>query len=123
MDGFTVRSGPSEVIATGTVISFSGNPVQFEFPLPDDRLRVILVIKQLEQQPENAFSGEVIDPKTLQITISTVGGALGGGTMSPVPIGSLNGRPLSVHFRLYTIKDSDTTIHYTFYLGEAEEKK
>ena len=106
------------MLASGTVIGFMGNPIDFTFGPPEDRIRLILVFKEQPEKPGSPVQGEVIDESTLQLTLTNVGGKLGSGTVKPILAGSIKGKALYIHLRIYDLKDSDKTIHYTFFLGE-----
>ena len=45
MESVEIKSGDADVIASGTVISFNGNPIEIEFGKPDDRLKLINVFQ------------------------------------------------------------------------------
>ena len=118
MTDIEIRSGPADVLASGTVIAFDKNPLRFTFGPPEERLTVVLIFRDVEEEEGQKLQAEVVEPSTLQLTLTNVGSQLGSGTVKPLLAGSLTGRELLLHLRIYELHDSDKTVHYTFYLGK-----
>lgn len=118
MEALQIKSGISEVIASGTVISFEENPIEITFGPPGEQLKLILVFQDKEGEQAPHITREVIDIETMLMTLTNFGSVLGTGTTKPMPVGIMAKRRLYFHFRVYTLQDSDKTVHYTFYLGE-----
>lgn len=118
MESVEIRSGPADAIASGTVIAFAGNPVEIVFGPPEERLRLILAFHDQQGEAEPRVEANIADQTTLALTLFNFNNPLGAGTAQPMPAGSLNGRRLYIHLRVYELRDSDKTVHYSIYLGE-----
>ena len=111
-----VQSGPAEVIASGTVIAFQGNPIsiQFGFPMP------LTVEFEFETDTENPgkprFHTSAWGEHVLQLRLTNFDNSLGSGTVKPIPFGQRHERQLWIHFRVYKLGSSeDRTLHYTIF--------
>lgn len=118
MTEIEIQSGPFDVLASGTVIAFDKNPLRFTFGPAEERLTLILVFRDTEDENGQKLQAEVPEPNTLQLTLTNIGSQLGAGTINPLLAGSIAGRELFMHLRVYELQDSDKTLHYTFYLGK-----
>lgn len=113
----TVMSGPAEVIDSGTVISFSGNPISLHYP--DLGIRIVFEFKVREEDRGTSVESSVPEPGTLQLTLYNFDDRFGAGTIKPMRIGKYEGRRLYVQLRVYTLQGSpDKTLQYTVYRGE-----
>lgn len=118
MGDIRITSGPAEVIAAGTVIEFSGNPVEINFGPPEERLTIVLDFIDIEDETESAIRAHLSEPYILELTLLNFKNPVGSGTSKPLPAGTLSGRNLYIHLRVYELLNSDKTIHYCIYLGE-----
>jgi hypothetical protein len=113
----TVESGPAEVIDSGTVISFSGNPISLHYP--DLGIKIVFEFKAGEEGRGTYVDSSVPEPGTLQLTLFNFDDRFGAGTIKPMRIGKYEGRRLYVQLRVYTLQGSpDKTLQYTVYKGE-----
>jgi hypothetical protein len=116
----TVESGPAEVIDSGTVISFSGNPISLHYP--DLGIKIIFEFKVGEEGRGTSVESGVPEPGTLKLTLYNFDDRFGAGTIKPMRIGKYEGRRLYVQLRVYTLQGSpDKTLQYTVYKGEVSE--
>ena len=117
-----ILSGPAEVIDSGTVISFAGNPITLRYK--DLNIAIVFEFKTDEQNKSTYVSGNYIDssitePGTLKLTLYNFDDRFGAGTVKPMPIGKYEGRKLYIQLRVYTLAGSlDKTLDYTIYKGE-----
>ena len=112
-----VKSGPAEVIDSGTVISFSGNPISLHYP--DLGIKIIFEFKPGEEGRGISVESSVPEPGTLQLALYNFDDRFGAGTIKPMRIGKYEGRRLYVQLRVYTLQGSpDKTLQYTVYKGE-----
>jgi hypothetical protein len=117
-----IESGPAEVIDTGTVISFAGNPITLSYK----ELDIAIVFDfQRSERTENAYvDGNFTDsspgkPGVLKLTLYNFDDRFGAGTIKPLRIGQYEGRKLYIQLRVYTLIGSpDKTLNYTIYKGE-----
>ena len=112
-----VESGPAEVIDSGTVISFSGNPISLNYP--DLGIKIVFEFKVGEESRGTYVDSSVPEPGTLRLTLYNFDDRFGAGTIKPMRIGKYEGRRLYVQLRVYTLQGSpDKTLQYTVYKGE-----
>ena len=113
----TVKSGPAEVIDSGTVISFAGSPISLHYP--DLGIKIIFEFKVGEEGRGTSVESSVSEPGTLQLTLYNFDDRFGAGTIKPMRIGKYEGRRLYIQLRVYTLQGSpDRTLQYTIYKGE-----
>jgi hypothetical protein len=112
-----VESGPAEVIDSGTVISFYGNPISLHYP--DLGIKIIFEFKMGEEGRGTYVDSGVPEPGILKLTLYNFDDRFGAGTIKPMRIGKYEGRRLYVQLRVYTLQGSpDKTLQYTVYKGE-----
>lgn len=111
-----IKSGSAEIIASGSVIAFNGNPIEISYGPSIERLTLIFAFKD-DGQLETRIDATKPNPNALQFNLYNFRNPLGSGTSRPVPIGTLAGQKLYLHYRVYDIGNSDKTIHYTIYLS------
>ena len=113
----TVKSGPAEVIDSGTIISFSGNPISLHYA--DLGIRIVFEFKAGEEDRGTSVESSVPEAGTLRLTLFNFDDRFGAGTIKPMRIGKYEGRRLYVQLRVYTLQGSpDKTLQYTVYKGE-----
>ncbi len=118
-----MESGPAEVIASGSVIAFLGNPIAITFGVEQESLiKVIFEFKDEEGKDKPRIEVNAIDSLTLKITLFDFKNPLGAGNVKPTSIGTIQGRRLYVQFRVYALPNADKTLHYTLYKGEEVAK-
>jgi hypothetical protein len=118
MEPVKIKSGPTEVIASGTVIGFAGNPIEITFGPSDERLKLLFAFQDEEGEAEPRLETEVLDSTTLKLTMFNIKSPLGGGSIVPMPIGDMRGQRLYVHLRIAHLHGSDRMVHYSIYLSE-----
>lgn len=118
----TVKSGPAEVIASGTVIAFDNQPIEITVTLPDYTFIWLLNFIDEDGKDELRTDNRVIDENTLEMTFYNFKNPLGSGSISPLKIGTYNNKSLFIHYRIYDLNTSDKTIHYTIFLNKEEIK-
>jgi hypothetical protein len=117
-----IESGPAEVIDSGTVISFSGNPVKLSYK--DLNLSIVFEFKTKENAENTSIDGSFTDNAetgmgVLKLTLYNFDDRFGAGTVKPLRIGQYENRKLYLQIRVYTLIDSpDKTLNYTIYKGE-----
>ncbi len=117
-----ILSGPAEVIDSGTVISFAGNPITLRYK--DLDIAIVFEFKANELNKGTYISGaysdsSITEPGILKFTLYNFDDRFGAGTVKPMPIGKYKGRKLYIQLRVYTLADSpDKTLDYTIYKAE-----
>jgi len=112
-----IRSGPATIVASGTVIGFNGNPIEITYGPRTERLTLILVFID-DESSKARVNPSTPNPNTLRLELHNFRSPIGSGTTKPIPIGTLLGKPLSIHYRVYDIGEGDKTVHYTIYQEE-----
>jgi hypothetical protein len=117
----SVKSGPAEVIASGSVFSFNGNPVE----LAIGGISLIFEFEQDKTRQEHAIDPKTPDEKTVKLTLINFDSSLGLGSTAPLRFGILKGRQLYFHFRVYGLGSRvdgspavDHLLYYCFFAGE-----
>lgn len=111
----TPTSGPTEVVASGSVTSFRGEPIAVT--VEGDEESVTLVFAFVDDPGEEAprVDSEVVDDQTLRLELVNFANPLGSGSPAPVEVGTLDGDPLLLHFRVRGPEGSDPTLTYSVY--------
>ncbi len=118
-----IESGPAEIVASGTVFAFSGSPITITFGSPTETLKLIFEFKDEEGKEDLRVEATVVDTQTLKLTLINFKNPLGSGTTKPKPFGSLDGRRLYVHYRVYSLSDAaDKMLHFNIYKAEEVSK-
>lgn len=116
-----IKSGPADVLATGTVIGYYNNPIEFIFPSEnEDDMRLIIEFRNDEIREELYSENEVINSHTMKMTLYNFNSPMGSGSRNPIRLGNFNNKVMFGHFRISTVNDdsgeNDKMLHYTFYL-------
>jgi hypothetical protein len=115
-----IRSGPMDVLASGSVIAFEGQPIEITFSAANETLKLIFEFSSDVTAKEPHYQGRLSEPDTLTLTLFNFDSPLGTGTTKPQPLGNLGSRPVHLHYRVYAMDSSDKLLHYTLYLGQIE---
>lgn len=125
MESVGIKSGNADIIASGTVISFEGNPIEIEFGKPENRLKLINIFQDEKGKDDLSVEAINIDDNTLKITFFNFKNPLGSGNTKPLPFGTYEGRQMYINYRISDLnpdKNTDKTLYYTIYLGEEVPK-
>lgn len=115
MEQLRIRSGPAEVLASGTVIAFGHNPIEVTWGEGDSRSGLMLTFADADG-PDQAVVGDVeVVGNILNITFVNCNSALGMGSMKPIEIGTYLGKTLYFQYRIHALTEADKLLHYTFY--------
>ena len=124
MNIFTIYSGPVVLIASGSAIAYSGNPIEIRFdqelPSQDNVPQQIpwtLVFEFIDEplRTDERVTPEAQGDRSLVVKLYNFTNQLGSGTEHPLEIGKLRGRKLWLHFRVYHLPNSDKTLHFSIY--------
>lgn len=116
LDPVVIRSGPAEIISSGSIISFGGNPIEITLGPNDDRILMKMTFSE-EGKPLHV-EVDFKSSKTLELTFHKFNNPLGSGSSKPIHVGELLDRKLYFHYRIYHLIGGDRTITYCFYLAE-----
>lgn len=123
MEPVEIKSGPTDIIATGIIISFSGNPIEIVFGPAIERMRLILKFKDEEGNAKLRVAAEKSNHDTLILTFFNFNNPLGGGSTEPIALGTLEGRKIYINYRIYHLEACDKTFHYTIYMDDEVTSK
>ncbi|MGX1828749.1 DUF6864 domain-containing function [Paenibacillus taichungensis] len=113
----TILSGPTEIISTGTVISFEENPTNFIIELEGNfKLKVNMMFAS-DSTETYKTQVEFDEEKTeLNLTFHNFNSPLGVGNKLPMSLGSFANKNIHLNYRVYSLENvSSKMIHYTFY--------
>lgn len=114
-----IFSGPTEIISSGSVISYSGHPIDMTLDFNDWELKIIYKFEDGESQK---FNVKAIDNNTIEVTFINFNNSLGIGNVQPVKLAMHKGKLIFLSFRIYSLSDSDDRMmHYTLYKNLKEE--
>jgi hypothetical protein len=112
-----VESGPAEVIDSGNVISFAGNPITIHYK--ELGINIIFEFSTDEEKRGTYVESSMPEDGTLKLSLFNFDDRFGAGTTKPMRIGKYEGRRLYLQLRVYTLAGSqDKTLQYTVYKGE-----
>jgi hypothetical protein len=112
-----IQTKGQEVYATGTVVSYGRNPLDF-YPLPPpfDMFRVEVQFIVDPTKPSGS-SVSVIDPNHVRVTLNNFESSLGAATSTPAYVANYAARKIWLSLACYILGTGDTAtrvIHYTF---------
>jgi len=118
-----IKSGNTEIISNGTVISYNQNPI--ELKIGEDNEYLILIfdfIDDLSKNESPKMEG-IAEGIKLTLKLANFVNPLGGGSNSPIRIGTFKNKAVYLNFRVYQLSGnnplkSDKTLDYTIYLSE-----
>lgn len=119
MEPIKIKSGPMEVIASGSVIAYKNNPIELILGSKEE-IRLILKFKNVDNKDKQEIVGKSIDSRSLELTLSGLDNNLGVWNTNPLPIGVFHSRELYLNFRFYA-QQEDRLLQFTLYLGEKRE--
>jgi hypothetical protein len=111
-----VASGSSEVVASGSVISFKGDPVTVTFGPPDDRLQLSFEFKD-NPGAKDLRVEQLVEGSHMRLLLTNFNDPLGSGSSHPIQLGAIRERALFLNFRVYSLREADRTVVYTLYLA------
>jgi hypothetical protein len=113
----TVRTSGKDVIASGSVNTFSND--NLEIKIAQFKFIFNFISSGSEQKIEYRNSGS----ETLILDVYNFNNSLGTGVITPIKIGTLMERELFLSFIVYTPAPSaPKLIHYTFALGDTVDE-
>lgn len=108
----SASSGPADVVASGVLISFKGEPIDIEL----NPLGLRFGFSDDPKAPAPRMSAESSAPGRLTIHLTNFNSPIGIGSSEPLRIGREAERTLYLNFRIYKLGGSlDRTLHYTIY--------
>jgi len=125
MESLNIKSGNADIIASGIVMSFEGNPIEIEFGKPGNRLKLINVFQDEKGKADLRVEAMKIGNSILKITFFNFNNPLGSGNTKPLSFGTYEGRRIYINYRIFDLNPNeniDKSLHYTIYLGEEVPK-
>src|SRR5262249_59634932 len=123
---FDASSGPADILLSGTVIAFDGNPIALHLPMApvkEEKPRSTLIFRfETDKSAEGLrTSAKAVDDRTFEITLTNFDNPLGSGTSKPLHVGEFDGRPMFLQYRVYDLAGGDKTLHFTLYVERRGE--
>lgn len=113
-----IKCGESDVLATGSVIAFRDNPVEMSFDIDGNDCLFRIFFNEDDLNESSRIDIKNISPSETEIHIVNSFTVFGTGSPAPLELGEINGRPVRLAFRIYSISSSDEKLlHYTWLLG------
>jgi hypothetical protein len=107
-------TGGAEVIASGTVITFT--PADLTIQIEDLFFRFLFI----SEGTGNRIEGQAAGTKEITYRLYNFHNPLGTGLTEPVKVGKFRGKDLFFSISVYASSDKVIkTVHYTFFLKEA----
>ena len=113
-----IKSGPTNIITSGTVISFNKNPIEIIFGPANGRLKLIIEFEEDKEIKGTSVKPSITSKDTLNLKLINYNNSLGTGNKKPLVFGNIEGRELYLNYRVFPLNEWDKTVHYTIYLGE-----
>ncbi|WP_027388385.1 DUF6864 domain-containing function [Chryseobacterium gregarium] len=112
-----------EIIATGSVISFKDENINFDIA-PGFKVVVNFVTDESQDEKETQIQYNGTEGSGLEITFINADNALNRGTTEPVLIGFMNGRNVYLNLAIDGYgKGLQKLLHFTFYQRETMENQ
>lgn len=118
-----IFSGPYEVIESGSVIQFPGQPLRLA-PALNGSFVVIFefqddVVSTTPAEPTTNVNVVQPTPPVVRFLMRNFRNPLGIGNIEPIRLGMVAGRALFISYRVYHLDNASKTLDYTFYLAAA----
>lgn len=111
----TVGTGPTEVVTSGVAVSYRGEPIRVGVEGDEESIDLVFAFAEDTEDEGARVDSEVIDETTLKLNLVNFANPLGSGSPEPVEVGTLDGDPLQLHFRVRRLEGSDPELTYTVY--------
>lgn len=123
MPDFRAKSGPGEVLASGIVIAFQGNPITIDFsygPLgttlgPNLSLTFSFIDIPGETHFQARIEGKSRGPNALELVLYNHSNPIGIGTSAPLHFWNLPLAQLFINFRVYAMAGADKALQFSIY--------
>ena len=114
---YAAQSGPVEVVASGSLSTFMGHPLEVVCSEPGDRLvRVVFEFESVENEAVQVRSEAI--PDGLRLTCVNFDTPEGRGSAQPVLLGEIEDDLYFLHFRVFRYgRTVDHTVQFTVYRG------
>jgi len=115
-----VTSGGRQVISSGSVLSFSGEPVEIRLTQNKREFLSISFVfhspRESASQKHPAMEGKAVGQRAIQFILTGFDNPAGCGTTKPMEIALNGSRRVYLHFRVYALPDADRLIVYNLFL-------
>ncbi|EJW14301.1 hypothetical protein M5X00_31900 [Paenibacillus alvei] len=116
MEKITVTTESTEVISSGTLITYDNEPIKMSIDLNNWHLKLEFNFVQSENDNEDGNLRFRSNDNCLIIDFINFNNSLGMGNSTPIEIGQHRGKKLFLNYRVYSLtSNSDKTFHYTLY--------
>ena len=124
MPNYDATSGPAEIVASGTVIAYRGNPIAIKFgrgiftPTGGNEFSITFHFISTVGIPTPGpdLQVRVVGPTSIEFILSNYNNPLGIGTTEPIHIANFQNVPFFLSFRVYSLAgQTDKTLQFTVY--------
>lgn len=111
-----ITTGNKVVLSSGVVSSFELNPIEFELS-ENPKMTLKIAVEGDQEELEASISGNVVDNSTMVITVKNPHVTLNFGPASPIPIGHIDGKAMSISFRVDVMGNYNSfALSYTIFV-------
>jgi hypothetical protein len=121
MKRLRIKSGDTEVVASGTLFSFFGNPVTVEFGDSDTHFSIQFIFSTDATTRESSATVRQKRTNAVDIELTNYNQSLTSGTQEPLQIGTYGECPLFVHFRGTGFGRGDVELRFSAFVQTTEE--
>ena len=118
----SIKSGPTEIVASGSFIPFQNSPTELTLGDARNRMRLIISFSESSEKKEPHDKKQVVDKQTLKLELVNFNNPLGTGNIQPLKIGEFDKRQLYLQLKVYHQPKGDKLVHYTIYRDEGERE-
>lgn len=112
-----IKVGDYDVFKDGTIISTINQNVDFVFVEEVDFvIRVVFINDVTNQEP--SIKAEAFGKGGAKLVFKNFNNSIGIGSVEPLVIGTLNGRPLYLNYIIYALSMGGKSFQYTWLLGK-----
>ena len=114
---FKATSGPTEIVASGTLIAYQSNPITVYWGESEQSQDFKVTFRFTDEEGKEKYRTEFnqIDSHSLEIHMINFKNPLGVGSKNPLQIGKKGNQKIWLHYRVYHFRDSDKTLQFTVY--------
>jgi hypothetical protein len=116
-----IKSGETEIVASGIVFSFYGNPVTVVFGDVESHFAIQFIFSTDGESRESSATVRHKRNNAVDIELINYNQSLTSGTQEPLQIGTYDGRPLFVHFRGTGFGRGDVELRFAAFVQVTEE--
>lgn len=115
-----VFSEGKEIISSGSIISFNGEPITIKVNEDSVPMFTLKFVFQERSDVKDPKLSTTVSNDTMIFTLTNFNNPIGSGTHTPIDFATYKNRNLYLHFRVNALSNSDKTFYYTIYAEEGD---